>query len=65
MKAILTKDNSFRTLETLDNDSSFKCRYAGGVKFPFNDFETKVVMGFEEAITALIKDGYTLECIEK
>ena len=65
MKAILTNENSFRTLETLDNDTYFKCRYAGGVKYPFNDFETKVLMSFEESITALIKDGYTLECIEK
>lgn len=65
MKAILTNDNSFRTLETLDNDSYFKCRYTGGKKFPFNDFDTEILMSFEEAITCLIKGGYTLELIEK
>ena len=65
MKAILTNENSFRTLETLENDSTFKCRYTGGTKYPFNDFNTKVPMSFEEGITVLIKDGYTLEYIEK
>lgn len=63
MKAILTNDNSFRTLEKLADDSNFECRYCGGEKYPFNDFETNVHITFEEAINSLIKAGYKLECV--
>ena len=65
MKAILTKDNMFRTVETLENDKQYVCLYAGGEKYPFNDFTTKTGSCFESIITILIKQGYTLECIEK
>ena len=60
MKALLTKNNEFRTIEKLENDTTFKCRYTGGEKFPFSEFATKISLSFEEAITRLIKDGYTL-----
>lgn len=63
MKAILTNDNSFRTLEKLEDDSIFNCRYTGGEKYPFNDFETVVMLTFENAINSLIKAGYKLESI--
>ena len=65
MKAILTNDNSFRTLEKFADDSNFECRYAGGEKYPFNDFETVITLTFEKAINSLIKAGYTLETIEE
>ncbi|MCR5540075.1 MAG: hypothetical protein K6F71_04470 [Ruminococcus sp.] len=63
MKAILTNDNSFRTIEKLADDSNFECRYAGGEKYPFNDFETVITITFENAINSLIKAGYKLETI--
>jgi len=61
MKAILTNDNTFRTLERMDINSDVK--YKGGEKYPFNDFETVIHMTFEQAITSLIKAGYKLEAI--
>lgn len=63
MKAILTNDNSFRTVEKLAEDSNFECRYTGGEKYPFNDFDTVITITFEQAITSLVKAGYTLETI--
>lgn len=63
MKAILTNDNSFRTLEKLADNTNFECRYTGGEKYPFNDFDTKVTITFENAINSLIKAGYKLETI--
>ena len=64
MKAIFTNNDSFRVLEKVDNNANFNCRYSGGTKYPFNDFETVITLTFEQAVNSLFKGGYKLELIE-